>query len=53
VWSLIVLMMGLPHPPVWNEEEPLDPLRRGLAWVALGIFLLSFMPVPLDEVMLR
>jgi membrane-associated protease RseP (regulator of RpoE activity) len=49
LWSVIVLVIGLYHPPVWDEREPLDPKRRAIAWLALLIFILSFMPVPLSE----
>jgi membrane-associated protease RseP (regulator of RpoE activity) len=48
VWTLVVLVIGLYHPPVWDEREPLDPRRRAIAVLALVIFVLSFMPVPLD-----
>lgn len=50
LWCVIVLLMGLYHPPVRDEAEPLGGGRRALAWVALAILLLSFMPVPLREV---
>jgi membrane-associated protease RseP (regulator of RpoE activity) len=50
LWTLIVLVIGLYHPPVWDEREPLDPKRRMIAVLALVIFLLSFMPVPLAEI---
>jgi hypothetical protein len=53
LWCLIVLVMGLPHPPVRDELIPLDPRRRLVAWVALAIFLLSFMPVPLLQIGVR
>ena len=35
------------HPPVLQEEVPLDPLRRALAWACVVVFLLTFAPVPL------
>jgi membrane-associated protease RseP (regulator of RpoE activity) len=50
LWCLIVLVIGLYHPPVYDEHTPLDPTRRKLAWVALLVFVLSFMPVPLTLV---
>lgn len=50
LWCVIVLLIGLYHPPVWDEHTPLDPLRRKIAWLALLLFLLSFMPVPLQEI---
>lgn len=53
LWCVIVLLMGLYHPPVRDESEPLGRGRRALAWVALAILLLSFMPVPLREIPVR
>ncbi len=50
VWCGVVLLLGLRHPPVLDETEPLDPLRRWLALGALLILLLSFMPVPFSEI---
>jgi len=35
------------HPPVLDNERPLPASRRRLAWAALALFLLTFMPVPL------
>jgi membrane-associated protease RseP (regulator of RpoE activity) len=49
VWTVIVLVIGLYHPPVWDERQPLDGKRRAIALLALLIFILSFMPVPLTE----
>jgi membrane-associated protease RseP (regulator of RpoE activity) len=50
LWSFIVLVIGLFHPPVADESTPLDPFRRGLAWIALAMLVLSFIPQPLDIV---
>jgi membrane-associated protease RseP (regulator of RpoE activity) len=50
LWSFIVLLMRLRHPPVRDERVPLDRRRRGLALVALAIFILAFMPIPLDMI---
>ncbi|MEO8195157.1 MAG: site-2 protease family protein [Thermoanaerobaculia bacterium] len=50
LWSLIVLVMGLRHPPVLDEAEPLDRRRRWLAVAALAIFVLCFMPVPISSI---
>ncbi|HYU32514.1 MAG TPA: site-2 protease family protein [Thermoanaerobaculia bacterium] len=52
LWCLIVLLIGLFHPPVRDERQPLDAKRRALAVLALLIFALSFMPTPLDIVVL-
>ena len=53
LWSVIVLLMGLYHPPVRDESVPLGTGRRLLALLALAIFVLAFMPVPLRELPVR
>jgi hypothetical protein len=45
-----VLLIGLYHPPVYDESTPLDPKRRILAWLAFLMFVLSFMPVPISAI---
>jgi membrane-associated protease RseP (regulator of RpoE activity) len=47
LWALIASLIGLRHPPIF-EEERLDPGRKVLAAVALLIFILSFTPAPLS-----
>ena len=47
---MVVLLIGLYHPPVYDETLPLDARRGWLALLALAIFALSFMPVPLEIV---
>lgn len=46
LWCLFLLVLGLRHPPVVDEAEPLDPIRKLLALAALLIFIVSFMPAP-------
>jgi membrane-associated protease RseP (regulator of RpoE activity) len=53
VWCFIILLIGLFHPPVADESIPLDGKRRALALVALAMFILCFMPVPLQEVLVQ
>jgi Zn-dependent protease len=50
LWSFLVLMMRLKHPPVRDERIPLDRGRRLIAALALLILVLSLMPVPLDMI---
>jgi membrane-associated protease RseP (regulator of RpoE activity) len=50
LWCVIVLVIGLYHPPVYDESQPLDGKRRALALVALLLFVLCFLPVPIDYV---
>jgi membrane-associated protease RseP (regulator of RpoE activity) len=45
-WALVITLIGLRHPPIF-ENEKLDSKRKILAAIALLIFLLSFTPAPL------
>ena len=53
LWCLILLVIGLRHPPVLREERGLGRGRLALAVLALVLLVLSFMPVPLDQVLVR
>jgi membrane-associated protease RseP (regulator of RpoE activity) len=46
VWAVLLLAIGFRHPPLIDRWQPLDRKRRVLAGVALGIFVLCFMPAP-------
>src|SRR3989475_12690471 len=49
VWGLLVLALSrgrLSHPPVLDAYRPMPPSRRPIAWSALGLFVLTFAPVP-------
>jgi membrane-associated protease RseP (regulator of RpoE activity) len=50
VWTVLMIVMlrifGRHHPPVMDEDAPLDRARLVLAIVALVIFVLCFIPVP-------
>ena len=50
VWTVLMIVMlrvfGRHHPPVMDEDAPLDRTRLVLAVVALVIFVLCFIPVP-------
>lgn len=49
VWGLLVLVLSrgrLSHPPVLDQERPLPRSRGALAWVAAGLFIITFAPVP-------
>jgi membrane-associated protease RseP (regulator of RpoE activity) len=50
LWSFLVLLMRLGHPPVRDEAVALDRGRKAVALLALAMFVLCFMPVPLDVV---
>ncbi|MBI4161128.1 MAG: site-2 protease family protein [Acidobacteria bacterium] len=47
LWAVLLFVLGRRHPPVGAEEPPLSPGRRFLAWICLGVFLVSFIPDPI------
>ena len=53
VWSVIVLVLRLRHPPVWDEAVPLDRRRKVVALLALVILVLCFMPTPIGVLEIR
>jgi hypothetical protein len=54
LWTVLMVAMlfafGAKHPPVMDEDVPLDRVRFGLAIVALVIFILCFTPAPIRPV---
>lgn len=48
VWGLALALIGLKHPRVLDQETPLDRRRAGLAALLLLIFVLSFIPAPVE-----
>ena len=49
VWALLVfLVIGVAHPPPLNDLVPLDLGRKILAYVMIFIFVIMFMPNPLQ-----
>lgn len=52
VWTVLIIVMlrmfGARHPPVYDEEVPLDRARIALAIAALVIFALCFTPAPIQ-----
>jgi len=47
VWALIILLLGMKHPRVFDEQERLSASRRVLGLAAVIIFALSFSPAPI------
>ena len=45
---MVLVVMGIRHPPVLDTSQPLDPRRRRLALAAVVMLVLSFTPIPLD-----
>jgi len=50
LWCVIAVVLNPRHPRIWDEDLPLDPRRRWVGWIALAIFVLCFMPAPLELV---
>jgi membrane-associated protease RseP (regulator of RpoE activity) len=46
VWALLILVLGLRHPRMMDEDAGLPASRKILAVVLLAIFVLSFIPDP-------
>jgi membrane-associated protease RseP (regulator of RpoE activity) len=46
MWAVLVTVLGLDHPPT-VDDTPLDLRRRVAAWLTIGLFAITFMPVPL------
>lgn len=46
IWAILLLILGLRHPPVIYWEQTLDARRTLTGFVALLIFVLTFIPVP-------
>lgn len=46
VWGLLILVLGIRHPRVWDEPYPLGRSRMIVAAALAAIFVLSFIPAP-------
>ncbi len=46
VWAVLLLVLGLRHPPVVYWEDILDGRRKVTGFIALLILILTFIPVP-------
>lgn len=47
VFGLLALFLGLRHPPPLDPYTPLDLSGKILGWVAVVIFFLTIVPVPI------
>jgi membrane-associated protease RseP (regulator of RpoE activity) len=47
LWVVVTLVIGIRHPPVLDEDEPLDGTRLAVALLVLLIFLICFAPIPI------
>lgn len=47
-WAILLFIMGFKHPPTIYDFVPLDSKRRLLSFLILIIFVLTFIPVPIE-----
>lgn len=48
VWAVLMIIIGYKHPPVVYPHIQLDWRRKLIGWISLVIFILTFMPVPIE-----
>jgi membrane-associated protease RseP (regulator of RpoE activity) len=48
LWIIIGLLIGLKHPPLYDEYAPLSRGRVLLGVAAIAVFIMTFVPVPLE-----
>lgn len=46
IWAILMVILGLRHPPVIYWELPLDTKRRLIGIVSMVIFIITFIPAP-------
>ncbi len=50
IWALLMVILGVEHPPIVYWESPLDPRRKLVGWATVAIFVLTFTPRPFTVV---
>jgi len=48
VWAVLLFFLGSKHPPILFPDVPLDPKRKAIGFLALVIFILTFIPIPVS-----
>lgn len=46
VWAVLTSVLGVRHPPILDEETPLDWRHRMIGWGSIALFIVTFIPVP-------
>ena len=46
IWGVLLLFLGVRHPPPLDPYTPLDLKRKIMAWVTLAILVVTFIPAP-------
>lgn len=44
--ALVTFIIKVKHPPTMDDDSPLDKRRKIVGWIAIAIFLLTFVPMP-------
>ncbi len=47
VWVVLLAILGIDHPPTDDQMVPLDRKRTIYGWCTVGLFVLTFTPVPI------
>lgn len=50
IFAVLVLFLGLNHPAPIYHHLPLDPKHRVIGWIAVILFILTFVPEPMSLV---
>jgi membrane-associated protease RseP (regulator of RpoE activity) len=46
IWGMLVSFLGLRHPPIMDYSSHLDTKRKVIGWLALLVFVVTFIPLP-------
>jgi membrane-associated protease RseP (regulator of RpoE activity) len=46
VWGILLLFLGMRHPPALDADTPLDFKRKVVGWFVLMVFVVTFIPAP-------
>jgi membrane-associated protease RseP (regulator of RpoE activity) len=50
IWAILLLFLGIKHPPTYDLSTPLDRKRKTLSLLCLLVFILTFTPDPMKFV---
>jgi membrane-associated protease RseP (regulator of RpoE activity) len=45
VMLVVIILLGIDHPPMAEDNEPLNPMRRAIGWLSLLIPILCLSPI--------
>jgi membrane-associated protease RseP (regulator of RpoE activity) len=48
LWFVLLIGLGLGHPATTESDAPLKGLRKLGAWATIGLFIVTFIPVPVS-----